>query len=80
MISFCFFSLVSKEQCVNLSLLYSNRAACELKIGDVVMAIKDTTRALELVPHSVKPLLRRGAAYEAQERYGFSLKIVRTRL
>lgn len=57
------------DQRVNLSLLYSNRAASYLKTGDCPHAIKDCTTALELVPHSIKPLLRRANAYEMLERY-----------
>ena len=57
------------DQRVNLSLLYSNRAASYLKTGDCPHAINDCTTALELVPHSIKPLLRRANAYEMLERY-----------
>ncbi|XP_013404500.1 sperm-associated antigen 1-like, partial [Lingula anatina] len=53
----------------NLSTIYSNRAACKSKIGDCSGCIKDCDRALELVPHSIKPILRRAAAYEASERF-----------
>ncbi|KAL3832002.1 hypothetical protein ACJMK2_023686, partial [Sinanodonta woodiana] len=57
------------DQTVNLSLLYSNRAAAKLKIGELATAIQDCTCSLELVPHSVKPLLRRAQAYQMSERY-----------
>uniref|UniRef100_UPI00398E74D7 mitochondrial import receptor subunit TOM34 n=1 Tax=Pristiophorus japonicus TaxID=55135 RepID=UPI00398E74D7 len=53
----------------DLSVLYSNRAACYLKIGSCSECIKDCTASLELVPFALKPLLRRAAAYEALERY-----------
>ncbi|XP_078093029.1 mitochondrial import receptor subunit TOM34 [Mustelus asterias] len=53
----------------DLSVLYSNRAACYLKIGNCSECIKDCTVSLELVPFTLKPLLRRAAAYEALERY-----------
>ncbi|KAM4841738.1 mitochondrial import receptor subunit TOM34 isoform 2-T2 [Thomomys bottae] len=43
------------------SVLYSNRAACHLKDGNCTDCIKDCT--------SMKPLLRRAAAYEALEKY-----------
>ncbi|XP_072426797.1 sperm-associated antigen 1-like [Chiloscyllium punctatum] len=52
-----------------LSILHSNRAACYLKDGNCTECIKDCTRALELQPFSVKPLLRRAMAYESLERY-----------
>lgn len=57
------------DQRVNISLIYSNRAACYLKTGDCPHAIRDCTTALDLVPHSIKPLLRRANAYEILERY-----------
>lgn len=56
------------DQIVNLSLIYSNRAACQLKTGDLSGTVRDCTRSLQLIPHSVKPLLRRAMAYEHLER------------
>ncbi|XP_040586380.1 sperm-associated antigen 1 isoform X2 [Mesocricetus auratus] len=53
-----------------LSILYSNRAACYLKEGNCSGCIQDCNRALELRPFSVKPLLRRAMAYETIEKYG----------
>lgn len=53
-----------------LSILYSNRAACYLKEGNCSGCIQDCNRALELCPFSVKPLLRRAVAYETLEQYG----------
>lgn len=58
-----------KDQKVNLSILLSNRAACHLKTGNCVRAIEDCQLSLQCVPHSLKPILRRAAAYEAMERY-----------
>ncbi|XP_035305543.1 sperm-associated antigen 1 isoform X2 [Cricetulus griseus] len=52
-----------------LSILYSNRAACYLKEGNCSCCIQDCNRALELCPFSVKPLLRRAMAYETSEKY-----------
>uniref|UniRef100_A0A8C6HCN5 Sperm-associated antigen 1 n=1 Tax=Mus spicilegus TaxID=10103 RepID=A0A8C6HCN5_MUSSI len=52
-----------------LSILYSNRAACYLKEGNCRDCIQDCNRALELHPFSVKPLLRRAMAYETLEQY-----------
>ncbi|GAB1601183.1 sperm-associated antigen 1-like [Argonauta hians] len=57
------------DQTVNLSLIYSNRAACSLKMGQCRESISDCTTSLKLVPYSVKPLLRRAAAYETLEKY-----------
>uniref|UniRef100_A0A672N9X2 Sperm-associated antigen 1A-like n=2 Tax=Sinocyclocheilus grahami TaxID=75366 RepID=A0A672N9X2_SINGR len=53
----------------DLCILYSNRAACYLKDGSSADCIQDCTRALELRPFSLKPLLRRAMAYETLERY-----------
>uniref|UniRef100_A0A8C3WVS4 Sperm-associated antigen 1 n=1 Tax=Catagonus wagneri TaxID=51154 RepID=A0A8C3WVS4_9CETA len=53
----------------DLSILYSNRAACYLKDGNCSGCIQDCNRALELHPFSVKPLLRRAMAYETLEQY-----------
>ncbi|CAO2602502.1 Sperm-associated antigen 1 [Lemmus lemmus] len=53
-----------------LSVLYSNRAACYLKDGNCSGCVQDCNRALELHPFSVKPLLRRATAYETLEQYG----------
>ncbi|CAH1773410.1 unnamed protein product [Owenia fusiformis] len=57
------------KQKVNISTLYSNRAACKTKIGDCRGCVDDCSKALDLVPHSLKPLLRRAAAYETMEKY-----------
>lgn len=54
----------------DLSILYSNRAACYLKEGNCSGCIQDCNRALELQPFSVKPLLRRAMAFETLEQYG----------
>ena len=61
-------NISDKSETVNLSLMYSNRAACHLKTGDLPGAVKDCTASLALIPHTVKPLLRRASAYEHLER------------
>ncbi|XP_061904507.1 sperm-associated antigen 1A-like [Entelurus aequoreus] len=53
----------------DLCILYSNRAACYLKDGNSTDCIQDCTKALDLQPYSLKPLLRRAMAYESLERY-----------
>ncbi|XP_049458272.1 sperm-associated antigen 1A [Epinephelus fuscoguttatus] len=53
----------------DVCILYSNRAACYLKDGNSTDCIQDCTKALELQPFSLKPLLRRAMAYESLERY-----------
>ncbi|XP_060052004.1 sperm-associated antigen 1 isoform X2 [Erinaceus europaeus] len=52
-----------------LSVLYSNRAACYLKEGNCSGCIQDCNRSLELHPFSLKPLLRRAMACETLEQY-----------
>ncbi|XP_074656348.1 sperm-associated antigen 1-like isoform X2 [Tubulanus polymorphus] len=54
---------------VQLSYLYSNRAACTLKTGASSECIADCTKSLQLLPHSIKPLIRRAQAYETKENY-----------
>uniref|UniRef100_A0A8B9T232 Mitochondrial import receptor subunit TOM34 n=1 Tax=Anas platyrhynchos TaxID=8839 RepID=A0A8B9T232_ANAPL len=51
------------------SVLLANRAACHLKEGACRLCVADCCGALKLVPFSIKPLLRRAAAYEALESY-----------
>ncbi|EHA98754.1 Sperm-associated antigen 1 [Heterocephalus glaber] len=58
------------ESADEVSILYSNRAACYLKEGNCRGCIRDCNRALELHPFSIKPLLRRAMAYETLEQYG----------
>jgi len=52
----------------SLSVLYSNRAACLMKLGDCQGCIADCDNALALFPNSPKPLLRRAMAFEALEK------------
>ncbi|XP_035658812.1 sperm-associated antigen 1-like isoform X3 [Branchiostoma floridae] len=52
-----------------LSTLYSNRAASKNKVGDVKGCLDDCDHALQLQPHSWKPLLRRATAYEHLEKF-----------
>ncbi|XP_074056722.1 sperm-associated antigen 1 isoform X2 [Macrotis lagotis] len=60
---------LGSENSDELSVLYSNRAACYLKEGNCNGCIEDCNRALELHPFSIKPLLRRAVAYETMEQY-----------
>ncbi|XP_030073146.1 sperm-associated antigen 1 isoform X2 [Microcaecilia unicolor] len=64
----------------DISILYSNRAACYLKDGNCNGCIEDCSRALELQPFSLKPLLRRAMAYESIERYRHAYVDYRTAL
>ncbi|XP_064010086.1 sperm-associated antigen 1 [Pogoniulus pusillus] len=60
---------LGEQSPADLSILYSNRAACYLKEGNCSDCIQDCNRALELQPFSLKPLLRRAMACESLERY-----------
>uniref|UniRef100_A0A5F8G410 Sperm-associated antigen 1 n=1 Tax=Monodelphis domestica TaxID=13616 RepID=A0A5F8G410_MONDO len=60
---------LGSESADELSILYSNRAACYLKEGNCSGCVEDCNRALELHPFSIKPLLRRAMAYETTEQY-----------
>ncbi|XP_041365550.1 sperm-associated antigen 1-like [Gigantopelta aegis] len=63
------FGKVTEETTVSLSLVHSNLAACLHKMGNCSSAVDNSKKALDLVPHSIKPLLRRATAYEALELY-----------
>ncbi|XP_058486617.1 mitochondrial import receptor subunit TOM34 [Solea solea] len=59
----------SKKNPEDLAILYTNRAASNLKSGHCGECVKDCNISLELYPFNVKSLLRRAAAHEALERY-----------
>ncbi|CAG5124054.1 unnamed protein product, partial [Candidula unifasciata] len=46
------------------AVIYKNKAACYLKLGQYQMAVEDATRSLDLVPNDPKALFRRCQAYE----------------
>lgn len=48
--------------------LYSNRAACRLKVGDCQGCIEDCDTVLQLTPFNIKGYLRRASAYETLEK------------
>ncbi|XP_072042078.1 sperm-associated antigen 1-like isoform X2 [Amphiura filiformis] len=52
-----------------LASLYSNRAACSTRIGDIKACIEDCGACLEMNPYNARVLVRRGAAYESKEKY-----------
>ncbi|XP_061077035.1 mitochondrial import receptor subunit TOM34 isoform X2 [Conger conger] len=58
-----------KKNQEDLGILYSNRAASYLKDGNCTGCVKDCSVSLDLLPFSIKALLRRAAAFEALERY-----------
>ena len=52
-----------------MAVLFSNRAACYLKIGDCRSCVADCNVAISMAPaNSYKPLLRRALAYETMEK------------
>ena len=63
-----FVYIEGSSNAAGLSVLYSNRAACLMKLGDCQGCIADCDSALTLCPNSPKPLLRRAMAFEALEK------------
>ncbi|XP_060776881.1 sperm-associated antigen 1 isoform X2 [Neoarius graeffei] len=58
--------------------LYCNRAACFLKMGQCSECVSDCSRALQLKPFSVKPLMRRAMAFETLEKFQLAYVDYRT--
>jgi tetratricopeptide (TPR) repeat protein len=56
--------------------LYSNRAACFLKMGHHEKAEQDATMALKLNPENVKAQFRQGLALHALKRYAEALPLL----
>lgn len=52
-----------------LCTIYSNRAACALKLGDHELALSDSNSCLEFDPENVKANFRKGLALHALGRY-----------
>ena len=52
-----------------LCTIYSNRAACALKLGDHELALSDTNSCLEIDSENVKANFRKGLALHALGRY-----------
>ncbi|CAH1258632.1 TTC1 [Branchiostoma lanceolatum] len=50
------------------AIMYSNRAACRVKMEENEMAVEDCSKALELQPDYVRALLRRAQTYEVLEK------------
>ncbi|XP_060726928.1 sperm-associated antigen 1 isoform X1 [Tachysurus vachellii] len=62
----------------DMFVLYCNRAACFLKMGQCSECVSDCCRALHLKPYSVKALLRRAMAFEALEMFRLAYVDYRT--
>ena len=67
-LSALFFSSDKDDFGSALAALYSNRAACYSKTGDMKSCIEDCGAVLAINPYNTKVLVRRGSAYEAIER------------
>ncbi|KAK3551827.1 hypothetical protein QTP70_029006 [Hemibagrus guttatus] len=67
--------LYSKD---DMFVLYCNRAACFLKMGQCFECVSDCYRALHLKPFSVKALLRRAMAFETLEKFRLAYVDYRT--
>lgn len=50
------------------AIMYSNRAACKMRLEEFEDSVKDCTKALELHPHYMKALMRRAELYEKTEK------------
>ena len=57
--------------------ILNNRAACNHQLGSHAAIVNDTTAVLEVEPHNIKALLRRGLALEAMERFRSALQDIR---
>lgn len=58
----------------DMAVLFGNRAACLIKLGENKDAIKDCTSALEYDPVYLKVKLRRAQTYEVEEKLDEALK------
>ncbi|XP_051869684.1 tetratricopeptide repeat protein 1 [Pristis pectinata] len=60
------------------SILYSNRAAARMKLGNKEDAISDCTKAIELNPNYIRAILRRAELYEKTEKLDEALQDYKT--
>lgn len=59
----------TREDTLEKSVYYKNRAAAYIKLNDFEKAVKDADKALEISPRDPKALFRRCQALESLERY-----------
>lgn len=57
-------------------ILYSNRAACFLKLGHHEKALDDTNKSIQLNPTYVKAIFRKGLALHAMKRYSEAMPVL----
>jgi len=62
-------ALQTIEDVKEMSIIYSNKAACYHQLRSYDDVIRDATESLTLVPSNTKSLLRRGLAYESMEKF-----------
>ncbi|CAH3194909.1 unnamed protein product [Porites evermanni] len=53
----------------SLCSLLCNRGSCLVRMGDCTGCVTDCTAALQLIPDSFRPLLKRAEAYETSEKF-----------
>ncbi|KAF9286700.1 Stress-induced-phosphoprotein 1 [Linnemannia elongata] len=58
----------------DLSVLYSNRSVCYLKLGKYAQALEDAKLSKRLNPDYLKAYIRLGKAYESLEKYDKAIK------
>jgi len=66
----------TEKQLFPRDVVYSNRAACFLKLGQHEKAEEDAARALEINPKNIKANFRRGLALHAMGRYRDALPVL----
>jgi hypothetical protein len=66
----------SEKQLFPRDIIFSNRSACFLKLGQHEKALNDAVRALEINPDNIKAVFRRGLSLHASGRYEEAMPIL----
>jgi hypothetical protein len=66
----------SEKQLFPRDIVFSNRSACFLKLGQHEKALDDAVRALEINPDNIKAVFRRGLSLHASGRYEEAMPIL----
>jgi hypothetical protein len=66
----------SDKQLFPRDIIFSNRSACFLKLGQHEKALDDAVRALEINPKNIKAVFRRGLSLHASGRYEEAMPIL----